>query len=639
MSFSLRRLLIGDPLRTSEAGHQKLSKIIALPVFASDALSSVAFATEEIMAALLVAGATTFGMTPLLSLGIVALLVIVTVSYQQTIAAYPGGGGSYTVAGDNLGPLAGCSAGAALLVDYLLNAAVCASAGAAAVASLLGNYGVDAGPYAVPIALGFLAFITVVNLRGTKESGALFAVPVYGFVLIMLLLIGCGIGKLLLGSGLTPSHPLATLSAARVAGEGHTSTGTGLAALEPLGIFLLLRAFASGCTALTGVEAISNGVQAFRDPAPRNARITMVWMASLLGILFLGVSYLATHAGVLPPNAQGHEETVLSQVGRSVFGTGPLYLILQFATCGILILSANTSFADFPRLCSLMARDNLLPHQLANVGDKLVFDRGIWALFAISALLVVGFKGSVHALIPLFAIGAFGSFTLSQAGMVKHWFKLRERGWQPKALLNGIGATTTLLVTLVFAVVKFTGGAWVVMVLLPALIVLFSGIRRHYQSVAAQLRLEQYRPRQAMRHHVFVLVPEMHQGVLAALVYARTISPDARALHIVIDPERGQRLRQVWELYSRGVPLVMVDSPYRALLTPLLDYIKTVQSRDPHCLITIVVPEAISPSWWTYFLHGQSALALLWRLRFQRGVIATHVPYHLSTVMQGEAPS
>ena len=641
MTFSLRRLLIGDPLQTSEAGHQKLSNVVALPVFASDALSSVAFATEEMMAAILIAGAIPyFGLTPYLAAGVVLLLCIVATSYRQTISAYPGGGGAYTVAGQNLGSVAGRTAGAALLLDYTLNAAVCASAGVAAIVSLVGNYGVDIARYTVPLALCFLAFIALVNLRGTKESGIFFAVPVYGFVLVVALLIVCG-AYLLLTGGWNPIHTTAELAKAHVDTGGH-GAGTqhdsdkGALAFAPFGLFLLLHSFSSGCTALTGVEAISNGVQAFKEPAAQNARKVMVWMAVLLGTLFIGVSILAAKSGAIPPNAAGYDETVLSQVGRVVFGTGPLYLTLQIATCAILVLSCNTSFADCPRLCSLLARDGLLPRQLANIGDKLVYDRGIYALCIGAGALVVIFQGSVHALIPLFAIGVFLSFTLSQAGMVKHWLDEKSPGWQKKLSINLLGMVATAIVTVVFAVVKFRDGAWMILILTPALVILFGAIQHHYRGTARQLSLQGYRPPQARRHHVLVLVPDLHRGVLPALQYARTLSPDARAIHVSIDPAKEARLREKWTLYARGVTLEFLPSPIRALAAPVLSAIDTLKARDPHCLVTLIIPEAIPTAWWARFLHGQTALMLLWKLRSRPGVVAVNVPYHFDAWLDEE---
>ena len=641
MTFSLRRLLIGDPIQTSEAGHQKLSNVIALPVFASDALSSVAFATEEMMAAILIAGAIPyFGLTPYLAAGVVFLLCIVATSYSQTISAYPGGGGAYTVAGQNLGSVPGRTAGAALLLDYTLNAAVCASAGVAAIVSLVGNYGIDIARFTVPLALCFLTFIALVNLRGAKESGAFFAVPVYGFVCVVAVLI-LGGAYLLLSGGWNPVHTQAELANAHVDTSGH-GAGTehasdkGALAFAPFGLFLLLHSFSSGCTALTGVEAISNGVSAFKEPAAQNARKTMVWMAILLGSLFIGVSILAAKSGAIPPNAAGYDETVLSQVGRVVFGTGPLYLILQIATCAILVLSCNTSFADCPRLCSLLARDGLLPRQLANIGDKLVFDRGIYALAVGAGILVIIFQGSVHALIPLFAIGVFLSFTLSQAGMVKHWLRERSSGWKWKLTINGFGMMATAIVTVVFAVVKFRDGAWMVLVLIPALVTLFGAIGHHYKGAARQLSLQGYRPAQARRHYVLVLVPDLHRGVLPALQFARSISPDARAIHVGIDPQKEARLREKWTLYARGVTLEFLDSPYRALASPVLYYIDELKRRDPGCLVTLVIPEAIPTAWWARALHGQTALMLLWKLRSRAGVVAVNVPYHFDAWLDEE---
>ena len=635
MAFSLRRLLIGDPLQTSDANHQKLSNIIALPVFASDALSSVAFATEEMMAAILIAGAIPyFGLTPYLAAGVVLLLCIVATSYSQTIAAYPGGGGAYTVAGENLGPIPGRTAGAALLLDYTLNAAVCASAGVAAIVSLVGNYGVDIERFTVPLALCFLAFIALVNLRGAKESGVFFAVPVYGFVLVVALLIGGG-AYLLLTGGWNPVHTSAELARAHV-GHGAESGDRGALDLAPFGLFLLLHSFSSGCTALTGVEAISNGVSAFREPAAKNARKVMMWMAILLGTLFIGVSILASKSGAIPPNAAGYDETVLSQVGRVVFGTGPLYLILQIATCAILVLSCNTSFADCPRLCSLLARDGLLPRQLANIGDKLVFDRGIYALAAGAGFLVIIFRGSVHALIPLFAIGVFLSFTLSQAGMVKHWIGEKSDGWKSKLAVNGLGMVATAIVTVVFAVVKFHDGAWMILILIPVFVLLFGAIKHHYNGTARQLSLQNYCPAQIQCNQVLVLVPDLHRGVLPALNYARALSPDARALHVSIDPQKEARLRERWELYGRGVTLEFLPSPYRALAAPVLNYIDALKKRDPDCLITLVIPEAIPTAWWARALHGQTALMLLWKLRSRPGVVAINVPYHFDAWLDNQ---
>ena len=632
MNLSVKRAIIGKPIPTALAHHEKLPKILALPVFASDALSSVAYASEEIMAALLVSGAALFTLTPWLSLGIVLLLAIVATSYRQTVMAYPNGGGAYIVARENLGEIPAQTAGAALLIDYILTVSVSVAAGIDAIVSLLSNYGHDISHLTVPLCILSIIIITVMNLRGVRESGAAFAIPTYTFVAVMYLMLGIGIYKLLGTHTLAPIHTVKELADARVANE---DTGNAMK-LAPFGIFLLLHAFASGCTALTGVEAISNGVTAFKEPSSKNAATTMVWMAVILGSMFLGLSYLAVKINALPPNAHGFSETVLSQVGRTVFGTGPWYLVLQIATCLILILAANTSFADFPRLCSLIARDGFLPRQLANIGDKLVFNNGIFVLALLSALLVIAFKGDVHLLIPLYAVGVFLSFTLSQGGMVKHWFSLREPGWKWKAFVNGMGAVATFIVLIVFGIVKFAHGAWVVIILVPVLVMIFFRINGHYRSVAQQLSLQGYRPGQGIRHHVLVLVPDIHRGVIPALQYARSISPDAKAIHVSLDPTRDARIKERWTQWSRGLPLVILDSPYRSLVDPIMDYITLLQDREENCQITVVVPEFMPTGWWAKLLHGQAGVVLLLRLRYRPGVAVTNIPYHIKSYVRSE---
>lgn len=630
MAKSLKQIIIGNPIPTADAHHEKLPKILALPVFASDALSSVAYASEEIMAALLVSGAALFSLTPMLSLGIVLLLAIVATSYRQTVMAYPNGGGAYIVAKENLGEIPAQTAGAALLIDYVLTVSVSVAAGISAIISLLQNYGHDISRLTVPLCIVALAVIAIMNLRGVRESGAAFAIPTYTFVAMMYIMLAIGVYKVLVAHSLVPVHTAQELTAARVADE---DTGKSLE-LVPFGIFLLFHAFASGCTALTGVEAISNGVTAFKEPASKNAAITMVWMALILGSMFLGLSFLAVQIHALPPNAVGNSETVLSQVGRTVFGKGPAYLVLQIATCLILVLAANTSFADFPRLCSLIARDGFLPRQLSNIGDKLVFNNGIMVLAALSTVLVVVFKGSVHYLIPLYCIGVFLSFSLSQAGMVKHWIDSQEAGWRWKAFVNGTGAVATSVVLVIFAIVKFSHGAWVVIVLIPTLVGIFFRIQSHYRSVAHQLSMQGYRPQQGLRHHVLVLVPDIHRGVIPALQYARAISPEARAVHISLDPARDARLRERWTLWSRGMPLVILESPYRSLVTPLLDYIQKLQAQEPNCQITVVVPEFVPQGWWAKLLHGQAGVVLLLRLRYLPGVAVTNIPYHIQAYVK-----
>lgn len=638
MPSSFRRLLIGQPLHTDRAHEERLPKRLALPIFASDALSSVAYASEEIMAALLAAGVWTasgfftFGLTPWLSLGIVVLLALVITSYRQVVMAYPGGGGSYIVARDNLGEIPAQTAGAALLIDYTLTVAVSISAGVAAIVSLVKNYypGSVIGDHVVEIACLAVLLICLVNLRGVRESGAVFAFPAYGFILIMYGMIGFGLWQLWGHGGLTPIHTNAEMHGAKAFNEAH-----GQPEVAMFGIFLALHAFASGCTALTGVEAISSGVQAFKEPASKNAATTMAILGLLLGTIFLGLSYLAVHVNALPPNAvlagaqSTLKETVLSQVARSIFGTGPFYLALQIVTCVILILAANTAFAAFPRLCAMQAQDGFLPKQLNNIGDRLVFNNGIWILAILSCTLIWIFKGDVHSLIPLYAIGVFLSFTLSQGGMVKRWLRLRSPGWQLKAAINGVGTLATFSVLCIFTVVKFSHGAWVVILLIPALIYLFSRIKQHYRSVAQQLSLSGYRPQQGMRHHVVVLVPDIHRGVIPALQYARAISEDARAIHVSIDPTREKRLRERWTLWSRGLPLQILPSPFRSLTEPVLQYVDRLQTDDPNSLVTIVIPEFVPTGWWPKLLHGHAGFALAVRLHFRRRVVVINVPYHI----------
>ncbi|HEX8235014.1 MAG TPA: APC family permease [Abditibacteriaceae bacterium] len=634
MLSSIKRLVIGQPIPTEHAHHEKLPKIIALPVFASDALSSTAYASEEIMAALLLAGAGFFYLTPQLSLGIALLLAIVVISYRQTVMAYPGGGGAYIVAKDNLGRGAAQAAGAALLIDYVLTVSVSIAAGIAAITSLLETvWHIDIHAYTVLLCLLATMFVAVMNLRGVRESGAAFALPSYTFVAVMYSLLAVGFYKWLAGDGLAPVHSQAELLAARTSGA-HGAGGHGLETLTP---FLLLRAFASGCTALTGTEAISNGVTAFKEPAARNAAAVMVWMGLILGSLFIGLSFLAVHIQALPPTAAGYSETVVSQVGRTVFqGIGPtiggqsiFYFLLQIATCAILILAANTAFADFPRLSSLMARDGYLPRQLGNIGDKLVFNNGIMLLAVLSAALIVVFKGSVNALIPLYCVGVFLSFTLSQAGMVKRWRRLKTPGWQVKTAVNGFGAVATCIVMIVFGVVKFSHGAWVVVVLVPALIFIFSQINAHYRSVAKQLSLNGYRPRQAVRHHVAVLVPDIHRGIIPALQYARSMSQNAHAIHVSIDPTREERLQQRWTLWSRGIPLTILPSPFRSLVEPVMQYIDRIQAQDSDSIVTIIIPEFVPTGWWAKLLHGHAGFALALRLHFKQNVVVVNVPYHI----------
>ncbi len=587
----------------ARARHERLSKTTALAVFSSDALSSVAYATEEILLILVLAGTAAMHLSIPLSVAIAALLAIVAVSYQQTVHAYPSGGGAYIVARANLGTLPGLIAAAALLTDYVLTVSVSVAAGVAAVTSAF------PGLHAYKVGLGVLciAGIASANLRGVRESGRVFAVPTYLFIATFTALVAGGLVRLFWG-GLQPLSsvpPQATTA---------------------LTWFLVLRAFSSGCVALTGTEAISNGIPAFKPPESRNAAITLGWMAIILASMFLGITVLASALGVVP----NEEETVVSQLARGLFGTGLFYYLVQATTALILVLAANTSFADFPRLSSLLARDRYAPRQFATQGDRLVFSNGILILAGFAALLIVVFRGETHALIPLYAVGVFISFTLSQAGMVRHWLAQRGAGWQRRLAVNGIGATVTGAVTLVIAASKFTHGAWIVVLVIPLIVMACMIIHRHYLQVAGQLSLEEYGESSAItRHTVLVPVGDLHRGVVRALQYAKTLSPDARAVFVETDPARTPKLEERWGKWGEGVPLVVLDSPYRSLLGPFLEYLDHVQNQRENHMVTIVLPEFIPARWWQHLLHNQTALLIKGALLFRQNVVVTDVPYHL----------
>jgi amino acid transporter len=599
----LKRLLVGAPMPLALARHERLSKTTALAVFSSDALSSVAYATEEILLILVLAGAAAMHLANPVSLAIAGLLVIVAVSYQQTIHAYPSGGGAYIVARANLGTLPGLVAAAALLIDYVLTVSVSVAAGVAAVTSAIPAL----HPYKVSLGVGCIAAIAFANLRGVREAGRVFAVPTYLFIVTFAVLVLGGLFRLLTGE----FQPLTT-------GPPQAAT--------PLTWFLILRAFSSGCVALTGIEAISNGIPAFKPPESRNAAITLGWMAAILASLFLGITVLAAALGVVPVE----EETVVSQIARGLFGTGLFYYLVQASTALILVLAANTSFADFPRLSSLLARDRYAPRQFATQGDRLVFSNGIIILAALAALLIIVFRGETHALIPLYAVGVFISFTLSQAGMVRHWLAERGPGWTWRLAINGVGATVTGVVTLVIAVSKFTHGAWIVVLVIPLLVMACLTIHRHYVEVADQLSLDEYGdPPVITRHTVLVPVGDLHRGVVRALQYAKSLSPDARAIFVETDPARTRKLEEKWQKWGCGVPLVVLTSPYRSLLGPFLEYLNHLQGQGESHFVTIVIPEFIPAKWWQYLLHNQTALLIKGALLFRKSVVVTDVPYHL----------
>jgi len=611
---AVKRALLGRPIPTSHEMHERLGRATGLAVFASDALSSSAYATEEILLILALAGTAALHVAVPISLGIALLLAIVVGSYRQTILAYPSAGGAYIVSRENLGTYPSLVAGAALLTDYVLTVSVSVAAGIAAVTSAIPTL----YPYRVELCVLGVFLITVANLRGVRESGRLFAVPTYAFIAGYVLMIGWGaMVWARAGTGGGPAVP--AVSPAAVAPE--------------LTLFLILRAFASGCVALTGIEAVSNGVPAFRPPEARNARQVLVLLGTVLIGLFIGITFLVNGFG-LTPTAQ---ETVNSQLARRVFGDDSvLYYLVQAMTTLILILAANTSFADFPRLSSFMARDRFMPRQLASRGDRLAFSNGIIILAVLSALLLVVFHAETHALIPLYAIGVFVSFTLSQIGMVRFWFRERGPRWPTRAVLNAMGAVATGIVTLIIATTKFTHGAWLVILLIPLLVLLLVTIRRHYDDVAGQLSLEGLEPQELPpgRHHVLVLVGDVHRGVLGAIRYARAISPNARAMYVEIDAESRRRLEQRWTKWANGMPLVVLRSPYRSVVGPLLECVDRLQQEAPDALITIILPEFLPVRWWQQLLHNQTALLIKGALLFRRGIIVTDVPYHLAAKAQ-----
>jgi amino acid transporter len=601
----LKRLLVGTPIPTTLAKHERLGRATGLAVFASDALSSVAYATEEILLILVLAGTVSLWASVPIGLGIAALIAIVVASYRQTILAYPAGGGAYIVTRENLGRYPSLVAGAALLIDYVLTVAVSIAAGIAAITSAFpGLY-----RYRVWLCVAGVVLITLGNLRGVRESGKLFAAPTYLFVGAYLVMIAWGSARWLLG----------------IDGGGVAAPAMEAGARD-LSLFLALRAFASGCAALTGIEAVSDGVPAFRSPEAANARSVLLSLGALLIVLFLGITFLAHVFFIVPVEG----ETVTSQLARRTFGHGLLYYAVQAVTTLILLLAANTSYADFPRLAFFLARDRFLPRQFANRGDRLAYSNGIIILALLSALLLIVFQGDTHALVPLYAVGVFVSFTLSQSSMVRYWLRTRGPRWPGRASLNGVGAVATGLVMLIIATTKFTHGAWIVVVLIPALIALFLAIHRHYDEVAHQLSIEDRAPSPPLSGHtVLVLVGDVHRGMLPALEYAHALSPSARALYVEVDPDRTRRLEDRWGKWGSGMPLVVLRSPYRSVVAAVLEYLDHLQRQMPRQLVTIILPEFVPARKWQLFLHNQTALLIKGALLFRKGIIVTSVPYHL----------
>ncbi len=617
----LKRVLVGRPLDTAEQEHQRIPKTIGLAVFSSDAISSTAYATEEILFVLAFgASSLALGLSKLvpIAFAVAILLTIVVTSYRRTIFAYPQGGGSYVVSRENLGKVPSLVAGASILVDYVLTVAVSISAGVAAIISIPALRGL--AERRVTICLLLIGLITVMNLRGLKESGRVFALPTYVYVATFASLIAYGLYREFFGGG------LGDIELPHGHFEGQLSGGT-------LGAFLLLKGFSSGAVALTGIEAIADGVPAFRRPESRNASITLMWMAIILGSLFMGSAVLAHQLVPLPT----HEETVISQMGRTVFGGGPLYLLLQVATAAILTLAANTAYADFPRLSSIMARDGYLPRQFSTRGDRLVFSNGIVFLAIAASGLVIAFGGITTALIPLYAVGVFTSFTLSQLGMVRYQQRHKPKGWRAGAVISGVGAAVTFGVLLVVSITRFTAGAYVPVIVVPVIIIIFLAIKRHYTRVDAALAItpEEVKP-ERLNHTVIVLVPRIHRGVLKALAYGRSLRPNhIAAVHVVQEDESRERIQEQWDHFRIDVPLEIVRSPYRDLVEPIEAFLRELDERWGDDTITVVIPEfvlgkGLAGRWIVEnVLHNQSALALKLALLYRPNTVVTSVPYHV----------
>lgn len=603
----LKRLVVGRPIATYQADHHRFGLFGGLAVLSADALSSVAYATEEVLRVLMIGGVAALSLGQPISLLIATLLLIVVFSYRKTIQAYPGGGGAYIVARDNLGPNFGLAAAAALLIDYTLTVAVSIAAGVSAITSAVPSLHVNR----VVLSLFFIGLLMLGNLRGLRESTKLFGIPVYAFVGVMFALVIAGAYQVMTGTA-TPVETLDPLP--------NLGTGT-------ITLFVLLSAFANGCTAMTGVEAVSDGVPAFKAPSAQTATRTLGLMAVLAITMFTGISYLAHAYQVVPSET----ETVISQIARGVFGgRNVLYYVVQGATMLILVLAANTAFADFPRLASIVARDRYMPRQFMNLGDKLAFSNGIVALSVAAGFLCVVFGGDPHALIPLYMIGVFLSFTLSQTGMFLRARRLREAGWRTAATISGIGACVTFVVLLVVAVTKGLDGAWIVVVLIPVLSMVFRTTRSHYDSVASQLSLTAVEVDTTPHGHI-VIVPigGVHRAVIEALRYASSLAKDVRAVYVNVNPESLVALKRDWPQWGSHVKLVVLQSPYRSMSEPLLEYIDRLEREHPEDYITVVLPEFVVKHWWHHLLHNQSAFTLKAALLFRPRVVTTSVPFHL----------
>ncbi|HET9659123.1 MAG TPA: APC family permease [Thermomicrobiales bacterium] len=611
----VKRRLIGAPMTTAAAEHQRLSNPKALAVLSSDALSSVAYATEEIMRVLFIAGGLA-ALSRSLPIGaaIVALLIIVGISYRQTIKAYPQGGGAYIVAKDNLGELPSLTAGAALLTDYVLTVAVSIAAAVAAMSSAVP----ELNDHRVIIGIVLILFVTTVNLRGLSESGTIFAIPTYLFLVGIFIMLAIGLVRNAI-NGFPVHEPV------MVSNEG--------AGVGAIGALVLLRAFASGCAALTGVEAISDGVPAFRKPESVNARKTLGVMITILAITFSGITFLAHQYGTLPlDQAEPNYQTVVSQIARQVFGgTNAAYYYIQFATMAILVLAANTSYSDFPRLAFFLARDSYIPKQFTYRGDRLAYTTGIVTLGLMASLVLAIFGGETERLIPLYALGVFLSFTISQASMCVRWVRKKEPGWHFGLVVNLTGAITTGIVAIIVVTTKFSHGAWIICIVIPLLILLMRSIHKHYQRAAAELAVSTPLDPNDIHHTVIVPVSQLNRVARQTLAYARSISDNVTAVHVNDNSDELDEFQRKWEKIGTDIPLILIESPYRALIGPLMSYLDEVEKQRPGDTITVVLPEFVAHHLWEHILHNQTALRLKAALLFRPGTVVTSVPYHLES--------